>query len=59
MKNLREFPIGTRVRLVSHPEWTGEVIAHDPDGAMKVTFRLGDMLATGKHSLAALERVGK
>lgn len=53
-----QFPVHGRVRLACDPSWQGNVIAHDPDGAVKVTFRIGDMLlATGKHSPAALERI--
>lgn len=50
------FPIDSAVRLTCAPEYRGVVTGHDGD-AVKVTFRIGDMLATGTHSPEAIEHV--
>ncbi len=54
MRRRRRFPIGSRVRLACAPEYAGEVIGFDGD-AILVAFRLGEQIATGRHSPDALE----
>ena len=56
MTTAQQFPIGTRVRLVSHPAWCGEVIGFD-DEVVLVAFRVGEQIATGRHSANALETI--
>ncbi len=51
-----QFEIGSRVRLVAAPEYRGEVIAVEAD-SVKVSWRVGDSLATGQHNPDALERI--
>ena len=53
------FPVGTRVRLVAAPEWTGEVIGIEADGTVRVQFQVFDLSVTGKHNPAVLERIGE
>ncbi|MGB8481733.1 MAG: hypothetical protein WCE63_23265 [Acidobacteriaceae bacterium] len=50
----RRFPVGTRVHLLCAPEYAGEVIGFDGD-AVLVAFRVGEQIATGRHSPDALE----
>ena len=50
------FPIDSAVRLICASEYRGVVIGHDRD-AVRVTFRIGDMLATGTHSPEAIEHI--
>lgn len=52
-----QFEIGCKVRLLHAPEWIGEVCGRDPDGSVKVQFRVGDTEVTGRHSATALERI--
>ncbi|MHB1953176.1 MAG: hypothetical protein ACYCOU_05460 [Sulfobacillus sp.] len=58
MTRQTQFPVGCKVRLIAQPEFVGEVLAVEADGTVRVTFRVGDMLATGRHSATALEVVG-
>lgn len=52
------FEIGTRVRLLHHPQWTGEVVAVEEDGVL-VTFMVDGNAITGRHSADALKRLAK
>ncbi len=51
-----QFPVGTRVRLVAAPDWRGEIVSVEAD-SVKVSWRVGDSLATGRHNPDVLERI--
>ena len=43
-------PVGCRGRLLHDPQWIGEVVATTDNDGLRVSWRVSDSLATGKHS---------